>query len=174
MTKTFITDSGIPIETFYTPESLEKISFDPNSDLGLPGKWPYTRGISSEMYRDRQWIESVYMGFGSPEDCNKKLRNILKEGKEIGLHVAMDLPTQLGLDSDNPIASPEVGRVGVAIDSLKDMEILFDNVDIERLRFIGTPAFSVGPIMLAMFVALGEKKSIPPHNYVVNLANDSL
>jgi methylmalonyl-CoA mutase N-terminal domain/subunit len=114
------------------------------------------------------------MGFGSPEDCNKKLLNLLKEGKEIGLHVAMDIPTQLGLDSDNPLASAEVGRVGVAIDSLKDMEILFENVDLRRLRFVGTPAFANGPIMLAMFMALGERKGIAPGDYVVNIANDSL
>ena len=134
MAKNFLTDSGIPIDPVYTPEHLEKISFDYDKDLGLPGNWPYTRGIDPEMYRAGQWIESVYMGFGSPEDCNKKLLNLLKEGKEIGLHVAMDLPTQLGLDSDNPLASAEVGRVGVAIDSLRDMEILFDNVDIRTVK----------------------------------------
>ncbi|MGD0919396.1 MAG: methylmalonyl-CoA mutase family protein, partial [Thermodesulfobacteriota bacterium] len=174
MIKNFFTDSGIPIESVYTLENLEKMSFDYQKDLGLPGKWPYTRGIDPEMYRGQQWIESVYMGFGSPEDCNKKLRNVLKEGKEVGLQIAMDLPTQLGLDSDHPIASPEVGRVGVAIDSLQDMEILFDRVDIERLRFIGTPACSIGPIMLAMFIALGEKNGIPPKEYKVVLANDAL
>lgn len=174
MNRNFVTDSGMPIETVYTPEHLERISFNYDDDLGLPGSWPYTRGIDSEMYRAGQWIESVYMGFGSPEDCNKKLLNLLKEGKEIGLHVAMDLPTQLGLDSDNPLASAEVGRVGVAIDSLKDMEILFENVDIRRLRFVGTPAYAVGPIMLAMFIALGEKKGLGPTDYVVNITNDSL
>ena len=174
MTKNFLTDSGIPIETVYTPEHLEGISFNYTNDLGLPGKWPYTRGIDPEMYRTGQWIESVYMGFGSPEDCNKKLLNLLREGKAIGLHVAMDLPTQLGLDSDNLIASAEVGRVGVAIDSLKDMEILFENVDLRRLRYVGTPAFANGPIMLAMFIALGEKKGLALTDYVVNIANDSL
>ena len=174
MTKNFVTDSGLPIETVYTPEHLKKISFDYATDLGLPGKWPYTRGIDSEMYRDRQWIQTIYMGFGSPEDSNKKLKNALKEGKEIGLYVALDLPTQLGLDSDNPIGSADVGRVGVAIDSLRDMEILFDNIDIEALRFIGTTAFSIGPIMLAMFIALGEKKGITSGKYIVKLANDSL
>ena len=86
----------------------------------------------------------------------------------------IDIPTQLGLDSDNPLASAEVGRVGVAIDSLRDMETLFDNVDIRRLRFIGAPAFAIGPIMLAMFMALGERKGIAPTDYVVNIANDSL
>lgn len=174
MAKIFLTDSGIPVAPVYTPEHLEKILFDYDNDLGLPGSWPYTRGIDSEMYRAGQWIESVYMGFGSPEDSNKKLRNVLKEGREIGLHVAIDIPTQLGLDSDNPLAFAEVGRVGVAIDSLEDMEILFDDVDIRRLRFIGTPAYAIGPIMLAMFIALGEKKGVAPNNYVVNLANDSL
>lgn len=174
MSKEFFTDSGIPINRVYTPEDLEKISFNYSGDLSLPGEWPYTRGIEPDMYRSRQWIENIYIGFGSPEDTNKKIKRILKEGRQIGLHIAQDLPTQLGLDSDHPLASADVGRVGVAIDSFEDMEILYEGVKMESLKFTGGPCYSIAPIMSAMYIALAEKQGSDPKNCVVVFANDSL
>lgn len=170
----FRTDSGFPIKAFYSPADLERIGFDYGTDLNDPGKAPFTRGIDRDMYREKSWTETVYMGYGTAEECNQQLKAVVKEGQNIGLHVAMDLPTQLGYDSDHPNAEGEVGRVGVAIDSLADVEALFDGIDITRLRHIGAPAMAIGPFVAALYIALGEKKGLRADEYSVNITNDVL
>jgi methylmalonyl-CoA mutase N-terminal domain/subunit len=126
------------------------------------------------MYRDKPWTETVYMGYGEAEGCNLRLKSTLREARNIGLYIAMDLPTQMGYNSDNSLAEGEVGRVGVAIDSLKDLEGLFNDIPIQDLRYVGTTAFAIGPLMISMFLALGEKRGIAPEKYRVKIANDSL
>src|SRR5436309_11322623 len=123
------TDSGIEIHAVYEPESAE---VDPASDLGTPGEFPFTRGIYPGMYRDRLWTMRQYAGFGSAEATNQRFRYLLEQG-QTGLSVAFDLPTQMGYDSDDPHAAAEVGRVGVAIDSLADMELLFDGIPLAEV-----------------------------------------
>jgi methylmalonyl-CoA mutase N-terminal domain/subunit len=126
------------------------------------------------MYREKAWTESVYMGYGLAEDCNIRLKDVAKQGQNMGVHIALDLPTQLGLDSDDPTAEGEVGRVGVAVDSLADIETLFDGVDFTRLQYIGAPAMAIGPLIIAMLLALGERRGISPEKYTVNITNDVL
>jgi methylmalonyl-CoA mutase, N-terminal domain len=118
----FGTISGVPLERLYTEESLSP--WDPEAALGYPGEFPYTRGIYPSMYRGRLWTMRQYAGFGSARESNRRYRYLLSQGTS-GLSVAFDLPTQIGMDSDHPLALGEVGKVGVAIDSLEDMETLF-------------------------------------------------
>jgi methylmalonyl-CoA mutase, N-terminal domain len=170
----FHTDSGIPVKAFYGPEDLENKGFNYIKDLNDPGQPPFTRGIDPDMYRHKPWTETIYMGYGTAEDCNRRLRDVVKQGQNIGLYVALDLPTQLGYDSDHPAAEGEVGRVGVAVDSLADIEALFEGVDFTRLRHIGAPAMANGPLVIAMLMALGEKRGVTPDKYVVSITNDVL
>ena len=170
----FLTDSGIPVKAFYDPEDLENMGFEYKKDFNDPGKPPFTRGIDPDMYREKAWTETVYMGYGLAEDCNKRLKTALKEGQSIGLYIAFDLPSQLGLDSDHPAAEGEVGRVGVAVDSLADIEALFDGIDFTRLRFIGAPGHCNGPHVMAMLLALGERRGVGADKYVVGITNDVL
>src|SRR5260370_1710777 len=138
-----------------------------------PGLSPFTRGITERMYAERTWIMGQYAGFGSAEQTNARFKDLLKAG-QTGFSVALDLPTQLGLDSDHPHARGEVGKVGVAIDSLADMETLFDGIPLEGIRQVRTTANSIGHLWLALNVALAEKKRpdpnpvrIPIHNAVL-------
>ena len=117
-------------KSFYKPGDL---SNDYNKDLGDPGNPPFTRGIYPEMYRQKLWTMRQYAGYASAEDSNKRYKFLLKQGIT-GLSVAFDLPTQIGYDSDNPLAKGEVGRVGVAIDSILDMETLFEGIDLQKVR----------------------------------------
>ncbi len=121
----FVTGSGKEVARLYTPDNLEE--FDYNRELNFPGEFPYTRGVQPTMYRGRLWTMRQYAGFGTAEKSNQRYKYLLKQG-QTGLSVAFDLPTQIGYDSDNPMSLGEVGKVGVAIDSLKDMEILFDGI----------------------------------------------
>ena len=123
----FETSSGIEIADVYTEADLEAIGFDPIRDLGLPGEPPYTRGVQPTMYRGRFWTMRQYAGFATAEETNRRFRYLLEQG-QTGLSVAFDLPTQMGYDSDAPEAVGEVGRVGVPISSLSDMEILLDGL----------------------------------------------
>src|ERR1700681_2071414 len=121
----FQTDSGIELESFYRP--------DPNAaDIGLPGEFPFTRGVQPTMYRGRLWTMRQYSGFGTPKESNARYKWLLEQG-QTGISVALDLPTQLGLDSDDPAAADDVGRVGVAIDTLADMETLFEGIPLDRI-----------------------------------------
>ena len=171
---TFKTDSGIPVKGFYRPEDNEEAGFNYVSDLNDPGAYPFTRGIDRDMYREKTWTETVYMGYGTGEDCNGRLKSAIREAQHMGLYIALDLPTQLGYDSDHPVSEGEVGRVGVAVDSLADIEALFDGIDFTRLRFIGAPAMGIGPFVIALYLALGEKRGLSPDRYTVSITNDIL
>src|ERR1700681_4133610 len=126
----FVTSSGIDVKRAYDPGDLD--DFDFVNDLGFPGEYPFTRGVQPTMYRGRLWTMRQYAGFGSAEESNRRYRYLLSQGTT-GLSVAFDLPTQMGLDSDDPFAAGEVGRVGVAICSLADMETLFEGIRLDRI-----------------------------------------
>jgi methylmalonyl-CoA mutase N-terminal domain/subunit len=164
------TRSGIPLEPVYgTREMAAAAGVEP----GPPGKPPYVRGITPLMYRDRPWIMGQYAGFGSAEQTNARFKELLRQG-QTGFSVALDLPTQLGLDTDHPLSRGEVGRVGVAIDSLADMEVLFDGIPLEKIRQIRTTANSIGHLWLALNVALAEKKGTDPNSVRILIQNDVL
>ncbi|HUG88641.1 MAG TPA: methylmalonyl-CoA mutase family protein [Actinomycetota bacterium] len=153
----FETISGEPIEPLYTPEDLE--GFDPQRDLGFPGEYPFTRGVYPSMYRGRLWTMRQFAGFGSPKQTNERYKYLLERGQG-GLSVAFDMPTLMGRDSDDPHAEGEVGRCGVATDSLADFETLFDGIplgDITTSMTISGPA----AILFAFFLAAAEKQGVP-------------
>ena len=150
----FTTVSGYPIRRLYTPADLT--GWDPDRDLGLPGEPPYARGIHASMYRGRLWTMRQFAGFGSAEDTNKRFRYLLSQG-QTGLSVAFDLPTLMGYDSDHPLSEGEVGKCGVAISSLADMETLFDDIplaDVTTSMTINSPA----AVIWAMYLAVAEKQ----------------
>jgi len=150
----FRTLSGLELEGLYTDESL--VCWDPEDALGYPGEFPYTRGIYPSMYRGRLWTMRQYAGFGSATESNQRYRNLLSKGQS-GLSVAFDLPTQIGMDSDHALALGEVGKVGVAIDSLEDMERLFDGIPLEKVSTSMT-INSTAAILLALYVAVAKKQ----------------
>jgi len=150
----FTTLSGLPIERLYSEESLR--DWNPDEALGYPGEFPYTRGIYPTMYRGRFWTMRQYAGFGSAAESNKRYRYLLSKG-QAGLSVAFDLPTQIGMDSDHPLALGEVGKVGVAIDSLEDMELLFDQIPLEKVSTSMT-INATAAILLCLYVAVAKKQ----------------
>jgi methylmalonyl-CoA mutase, N-terminal domain len=150
----FSTLSGLPLDPVYTQESLG--SWDPETELGYPGEFPYTRGIYPTMYRGRLWTMRQYAGFGTAVESNRRYRYLLGKG-QAGLSVAFDLPTQIGLDSDHPLALGEVGKVGVAIDSLEDMEALFDGIPLEQVSTSMT-INATAAILLCLYVAVAKKQ----------------
>jgi methylmalonyl-CoA mutase N-terminal domain/subunit len=160
------TDSGIPLKAYY---SQEDISRHPEP----PGVFPFTRGISPSMYRAELWHIDMYAGFGSVEDSRERYEFLLEQGAS-GVNIALDLPTQLGLDSDDPLAKGEVGKVGLAVDSLQDLEDLFRNTRLDEAKIVFTVANGIGPLALAWFIALGERQGVPRSRYVVHLQNDPL
>ncbi len=166
----FKTESGIRVKRLYTPLDLEDIDYE--SELGFPGEYPYTRGVYPTMYRGRLWTMRNYAGFGTAEDTNKRYRYLLEQGM-VGLSMAFDLPTQLGYDSDDPLAEGAVGRVGVAVDSLADMEIIFQDIPLDKVSTsmtINAPA----TVLLAMYIAAGEKQGIPQEKLMGTTQNDIL
>lgn len=171
--KPFIADIGLPIEPLYTPADLEHIGFDYLRDSGFPGEYPFTRGDRPGMNRVEPFVISAYSGFGDAEACNRRFRKLIEIGAEQIL-VALDLPTQCGYDSDHEMSTAEVGQVGVAIDTLADMELLFAGIPADSLKRIGTLGNSIGPIVLALYAALGEKQGIAWDRYTVDLQNDPL
>jgi methylmalonyl-CoA mutase N-terminal domain/subunit len=152
--KSFTTLGGIPLKTVYTQEDIA--GDDPENSIGFPGEFPYTRGIYPTMYRGRLWTMRQYAGFGTAAQSNERYRYLLKKG-QTGLSVAFDLPTQIGLDSDHPRAAGEVGKVGVAIDSLEDMETLFDGIPLETVSTSMT-INSTAAILLALYVTVAKKQ----------------
>jgi methylmalonyl-CoA mutase N-terminal domain/subunit len=168
-----VTDCGIAVKPLYTPADLGTIGFDYAKDLGFPGEYPFTRGDRGAMNRGEPFVISAYSGFGEARICNQRFRTLVDWGVEQIL-VALDLPTQCGYDSDHEMAVGEVGQVGVAINSLADMELMFDGIRLDSIKRVGTLGNSIGPIVLALFAALGEKQGIPWSDYVVNLQNDPL
>jgi methylmalonyl-CoA mutase N-terminal domain/subunit len=166
----FSTLSDEVIEPLYAPEDLEE--FEPDRDLGFPGEFPYTRGVQPSMYRGRLWTMRQFAGFGSAEDTNERFHYLLKHGVD-GLSVAFDMPTLMGRDSDDPLSRGEVGREGVAVDTLRDMEILFDRIPLDQV----TTSMTInGPasIVWAMYLAAAEKRGIPLDRLGGTIQNDAL
>jgi methylmalonyl-CoA mutase N-terminal domain/subunit len=166
----FTTLSGLPIERLYTEENLA--NEDPEVALGYPGESPYTRGIYPSMYRGRLWTMRQYAGFGSAAESNQRYRYLLGKGQS-GLSVAFDLPTQIGMDSDHPLALGEVGKVGVAIDSLEDMEALFDGIPLEKVSTSMT-INSTAAILLCLYVAVARKQGANLQKLSGTVQNDIL
>ena len=166
-----ITLSGYELKRIYTGEDLK--NFNADEKLGDAGCYPYTRGIRKEMYRDALWTMGQYSGFASAEEANERFRYLIEQG-QTGFSVALDLPTQMGYDSDDPMADGEVGKVGVAIDSLADIEILLKDIPFEKVRQIRTTANANSIVMLAFYVAFARKNGIDPNKISFFLQNDSL
>jgi methylmalonyl-CoA mutase, N-terminal domain len=166
----FTTLSGLPLDPLYTRESLG--SWDPDAALGYPGEFPYTRGIYPTMYRGRFWTMRQYAGFGTAVESNRRYRYLLGKG-QAGLSVAFDLPTQIGLDSDHPLALGEVGKVGVAIDSLEDMETLFDGIPLEKVSTSMT-INATAAILLCLYVAVAKKQGASLQKLSGTVQNDIL
>ena len=152
----FETTSGIEQDALYTPEDLPDFNYI--EDLGYPGDYPFTRGVQPNMYRGRVWTMRQYAGFGSPEETNQRFRYLLEEG-QTGLSVAFDLPTQIGYDSDHPLARGEVGKVGVTVDSLQDLEIIFEGIPLNKISTSMTINATCSPI-LAMYIAVAKKQGV--------------
>jgi methylmalonyl-CoA mutase N-terminal domain/subunit len=166
----FETLSGIPVERVHTPLSTPESDY--MTDLGFPGSYPFTRGVQPTMYRGRLWTMRQYAGFASAEESNKRYKYLLEQG-QTGLSVAFDLPTQIGFDSDHPMARGEVGKVGVAIDSLRDMETLFDGIPLGQVSTsmtINAPA----AILLAMYVETAARQGIASEKLKGTIQNDIL
>ncbi|MDZ7264455.1 MAG: methylmalonyl-CoA mutase family protein [candidate division KSB1 bacterium] len=166
----FVTGSSDPIEPLYTPCDIENLNY--LDDLGFPAEFPFTRGIQPNMYRGRLWTMRQYAGFGTARETNARFKFLLQQG-QTGLSVAFDLPTQIGYDSDHPISRGEVGKVGVAIDTLADMELLFDGIPLDKVSTsmtINAPA----AILLAMYLAVAEKQGVPRQQLMGTIQNDIL
>jgi len=166
----FFTTSNIPVDVQYSP--LDIMNLDYTKDLGNAGEYPFTRGVQPNMYRGKLWTMRQYAGFGSAEETNKRYKFLLSEG-QTGLSVAFDLPTQIGYDSDNQISFGEVGKVGVAIDSLEDMESLFNGIPLDKVSTSMT-INSTAAILLAMYMAVAEKQGIAPEKLRGTIQNDIL
>ncbi len=165
----FRTESSIPAKRIYTPDDVETDYVD---DLNFPGQYPFTRGVQPTMYRGRLWTMRQYAGFGSAAETNARYKYLLEQG-QTGLSVAFDLPTQIGYDSDDPLAAGEVGKVGVAVSSLEDMERLFDGIPLDRVSTsmtINAPA----AVLLAMYIAVGKKQNVDPKQLRGTVQNDIL
>lgn len=163
----FTTSSGIPLPRLLTEKPVDYLK-----DLGFPGSYPFTRGIQPTMYRGRFWTMRQYAGFATAEESNRRYRYLLEQG-QTGLSVAFDLPTQIGYDADDPMASGEVGKVGVSISSLEDMETLFQSIPLERVSTsmtINAPA----AILLAMYIAVAKKQGVDPAKLRGTIQNDIL
>jgi len=166
----FLTCSNIEVERVYTPLNIQ--NFDYVRDLGFPGEYPFTRGVYPTMYRARLWTMRQYAGFGTAEQTNRRFRYLLEQG-QTGLSVAFDFPTQLGYDCDHPLALGEVGKAGVSVCTLRDMETLFDGIPLDKVTTsmtINAPA----TVLLAMYIAVGEKQGVPPSSLGGTVQNDIL
>ena len=153
-----------------TPDDL--VDWDPATELGFPGEFPFTRGIQPTMYRGRLWTMRQYAGFGSAEESNARYRYLIANGVS-GLSVAFDLPTQMGYDSDHPLAAGEVGRVGVAIDSVEDMATLFEGIPLDRVSTSMT-INSTAAILLALYIAVGRRQQVAAAKLAGTIQNDIL
>ncbi|UCD05907.1 MAG: methylmalonyl-CoA mutase family protein [candidate division WOR-3 bacterium] len=166
----FTTVSGLPVRVLYTPDDIADIEYD--RDLGYPGAFPYVRGVYTNMYRGRLWTMRQFSGFGTARDTNRRYKYLLKHG-QTGLSVAFDFPTLYGRDSDDSFSRGEVGKCGVAIDSLRDMEILFRGIPLDRI----STSMTINPpaaMLLAMYIAVGEKQGLPPRILTGTIQNDML
>ncbi|PIV23077.1 MAG: methylmalonyl-CoA mutase [Deltaproteobacteria bacterium CG_4_8_14_3_um_filter_45_9] len=164
------TSWGMDLNTVYTMDDLSDVDY--LKDIGFPGDFPFLRGVYPSMYRGRPWTMRQYAGYGTPEETNTLFKSLLNQG-QMGLSVAFGLPTQIGFDSDNPLVEDEVGRVGVAVDTLKDMEIIFEGIPLDKI----TTSFTINPtasIILAMYIAVAEKQGVSPKQIGGTLQNDIL
>ncbi|MFQ6058219.1 MAG: methylmalonyl-CoA mutase [Anaerolineae bacterium] len=174
----FETLSGIPVERIYTPDDAADTStklstgLDYERDLGFPGQYPFTRGIYPTMYRGRLWTMRQYAGYATAEESNRRYKYLLEQG-QTGLSIAFDLPTQIGYDSDHPLAEGEVGKVGVAISSLEDMERLFDGIPLDRVSTSMT-INATAAVLLAMYIAVARKQGVDPKDLRGTVQNDIL
>jgi methylmalonyl-CoA mutase N-terminal domain/subunit len=168
----FTSSSGRPIKPLYTPADAADLSY--LEHLGFPGEHPYTRGESPTGYRGSLWNWEFYAGFGSASDANKRYRYLLEQGGTGGVSIALDLPTQIGLDVDHPLAQLEVGRIGVSINTLQDVLDIFEGIDLEHAGKIFTTANCIAPIALAWFYCLAEERGVDPSSFVVTIQNDPL
>jgi len=166
----FVTSSGIEVRRLYTPLDLPDEPYEDR--LGFPGQFPFTRGVQPTMYRSRCWTMRQYAGFGTAEESNARYRYLLEKGQS-GLSVAFDLPTQMGYDSDHELAQGEVGKVGVAIDTLDDMEILLDGIPLDRVSTSMT-INATAAILLAMYVAVARRQGVAPELLRGTIQNDVL
>jgi methylmalonyl-CoA mutase N-terminal domain/subunit len=164
--KRFATSSGIELKNHFTPADAGE------AELGAPGEYPYTRGVYGTMYRGRMWTMRQYAGFATAEESNRRYKYLLEQGTT-GLSVAFDLPTQIGYDSDHPLAAGEVGRVGVPIDSLADMETLFDGIPLDKVSTSMT-INATASILLAFYIAVGKKQGVSPDKLNGTIQNDIL
>jgi len=166
----FTTGSWLPIKRLYTPADFDEDKY--LDELGFPGQYPFTRGVQPTMYRGRYWTMRQYAGFGTAQETNQRYKYLLDQG-QTGLSVAFDLPTQIGLDSDHSLALGEVGKVGVAIDSLKDMEILFEGIPLDKVSTsmtINAPA----SVLLALYIAVAEEQGVSKEKLRGTIQNDIL
>ncbi|MCK4656506.1 MAG: methylmalonyl-CoA mutase, partial [candidate division Zixibacteria bacterium] len=168
--KKWVTVSSTPVEPLYTPDNDGDRDF--MNEIGFPGEYPYTRGIHASMYRGRMWTMRQFSGMGTPEETNRRYHMLLDHGQH-GLSVAFDLPTLMGYDSDHERSLGEVGKCGVAVDSLLDMEIIFKGIDVVKISTsmtINAPA----NILLAMYLGVAEKKGVSYEKLRGTLQNDIL
>jgi methylmalonyl-CoA mutase, N-terminal domain len=159
-----------PVDRLYTPLDIADTGY--HQDIGYPGEYPFTRGVQPTMYRGKLWTMRQYAGYGMAQESNERFKFLLSQG-QTGLSVAFDLPTQIGLDSDDPEAEAEIGQVGVAIDSLADMEMMFDGIPLDRVSTsmtINAPA----PVLVAMYIAVAEKQGVPSGDVMGTAQNDVL
>ncbi|MEM2147240.1 MAG: methylmalonyl-CoA mutase family protein [Candidatus Bathyarchaeia archaeon] len=166
----FLTSSDIPVNRLYTP--VDNANLEYLMDLGFPGEYPFTRGVYPTMYRARLWTMRQYAGFGTAEQTNQRFKYLLSQG-QTGLSVAFDFPTQVGYDCDHPMAKGEVGKVGVSVSTLRDMETVFDGIPLNKITTsmtINAPA----PVLLAMYIAVGEKQGVPQQQLDGTVQNDVL
>ena len=166
----FKTLSGLPVSRLYTP--LDRSQDDYLEDLNFPGQFPFTRGIHPTMYRGRLWTMRQYAGFGTAEASNQRYKFLLERGQK-GLSVAFDLPTQIGYDSDHPMAAGEVGKVGVAIASLQDMETLLEGIPLDRVSTSMT-INATAATLLALYIAVARKQGLDPAKLTGTIQNDIL
>ncbi len=166
----FHTISGLPVNRLYTP--LDTNVLDYQNDLGFPGEYPFTRGVQPTGYRGRLWTMRQYSGFATARESNKRFHFLLEQG-QTGLSVAFDLPTQIGYDSDHPLAMGEVGKVGVAIDSLADMEVLFEGIPLDKVSTSMTINADAA-VLLAMYIAVAEKQGVSMDKLRGTIQNDIL
>ncbi len=170
--KEVILQSGIKVKPVYTPADLERVGFDYSKDLGEPGEFPFTRSIHPLGFRSRNWTTRQYTGFGTPQQTNERFKLMIAHG-QTGLNVAFDLPTQMGYDSDDPLAEGEVGRVGMAVDSLQDFEIAFKDIKLNKIGS-GLTINAVASIMLAMYQSVAEKFGYKKEEISATPQNDIL
>ncbi len=166
----FVTVSNHEVDRLYTPEDVADLDYD--GDLGFPGEPPYTRGPYPTMYRGRTWTMRQFAGFGTAEETNERFHYLIDEG-QTGLSTAFDMPTLMGIDSDHPMSEGEVGREGVAVDTLRDMEILFDGIDVDEI----STSFTINPsapVIYAMYIALADQQGVPREEVRGTLQNDML